>query len=112
MRQGAGRLMQAFTVWRARRRIREIARRLVPLATVFTLGAVRIHPRHLAFWITTPSDAERDLLRASPELISEFRAALRAIGYPAIAVPDVGFEIESQEIVDRDHGGNWWYAVK
>jgi hypothetical protein len=49
---------------------------------------------------------------ASPQLIAELRSALLAVGYPEDAVPKVGFAFESQETVDRDYNGNWWYAVK
>jgi hypothetical protein len=73
---------------------------------------VWLSPSNLAFWITTQTDAERDLMRSAPELVSEFRQVLLDVGYPATAVADVGFAIESQQTVDRDYNGNWWYCVK
>jgi hypothetical protein len=77
------------------------------------LGAVWLSPCNLAFWITTQTDAERDLLmRSAPELVSDFRQVLLDVGYPATAVTDVGFEFEAQQTVDRDYNGNWWYRVK
>jgi hypothetical protein len=51
-------------------------------------------------------------MRAAPELVPEFRRALSAAGYPSAAVPEVGFAFESQQTVDRDYAGNWWYAIK
>jgi hypothetical protein len=63
------------------------------------LEAVWLSPRNLAFWITTQTDAERDLMRSAPELVSEFRQELLDVGYPAKAVADVGFEFEAQQTV-------------
>lgn len=88
------------------------ARAKVKTAGIFHFGAVDISPEHLAYWITTPTDAERDRLSADAALVASFRAALAEAGYPAGAIPSVGFAFESQETVDRVHGGNWWYAVK
>jgi hypothetical protein len=104
--------MLALSVWRAKREIQRIARRYCRQARVFIFGAIHLHPRHIAIWIATQTDEERDLMRASHELLPEFRRILLAAGYPPVAVPDVGFEFESQQTVDRDYGGSWWYAVK
>lgn len=104
--------MLADTIKQAEARIRSIIRRHWPGATVFSFGAVDIDPRHLAIWVTTPTDAERDRLQADTALQEEFRAALRNVGYPQAAVPQVGFAFQSQQSVDRDHGGNWWHAVR
>ena len=104
--------MLRLSIWRARYGIRRIARRYCLHAKVFTLEAVWLSPRNLAFWITTQTDAERDLMRSAPELVSEFRQELLDVGYSAKAVADVGFEFEAQQTVDRDYTGNWWYRVK
>lgn len=89
-----------------------LARGKVASAGAFHFGAVDISPDHLAFWITSATDAERDRLAADTALQDEFRRTLLRAGYPADAVPKVGFAFESQETVERVHGGNWWYAVK
>jgi hypothetical protein len=89
-----------------------LARQKVARAGAFHIGAVDIGPANLAFWITTATDAERDRLKADETMRAAFRAALAEAGYPADAIPHVGFAYESQETVSRDHGGNWWYAVK
>jgi hypothetical protein len=104
--------MLSLTIWRVKRRIRQIARRFCSRSKVFSIGATKLNPRYLAIFITTPTDADRDLMRASPDLVSEFRSALLAVGYPPSAVSEVSFNFESQETVDRDYNGNWWYATK
>jgi hypothetical protein len=81
-------------------------------ARSFHIGSRPVKSHNLAFWITTQTDAERDLMRSAPELVSEFRQVLLDAGYPATAVPDIGFEFEAQQTVDRDYNGNWWYRVK
>ena len=96
----------------AEQAIRTLARQRVAAAGVFHIGAVDLSPFNLAFWITTTSDAERDGLKGDAALIESFRHALLTAGYPAEAVPRVGFAFESQETCDRDYGGNWWYVVK
>lgn len=89
-----------------------LARRKVASAGAFHFGAVDISPDHLAFWITTATDAERDRLAADTAMQDHFRRVLLRAGYPVDAVPKVAFAFESQETVERVHGGNWWYAVK
>ncbi|MBX7249403.1 MAG: hypothetical protein K1X35_10225 [Caulobacteraceae bacterium] len=89
-----------------------LAREKVPSAGAFHIGAVDISPANLAFWITTPTDAERDRLKADEDLRRAFRAALADAGYPPDSISHVGFAYESQETCDRDYGGNWWYVIK
>jgi hypothetical protein len=104
--------MLALSIWRAKREIRRIAGQYCRRAKVFSFGAIRVNPRHLAIWITTQTDEERDSMRASHDLVPQFRRVLLAVGYPPSAVAEVGFEFESQQTVDRDYDGNWWYRVK
>ncbi len=96
----------------AERRIKLLAQEKCANADVFSFGVPDIHPRHLAFWIKTNSDEERDRLQVDAKLRQSFRDVLLELGYPAEAVPLVGFAFESQETVDRDFGGNWYYATK
>jgi hypothetical protein len=104
--------MLSLVIWRAKRRIRKAARRYCRDAKVFSFGAIDINPDNLAIWITTATDDERNVMRASPEFLSELREIRLAAGYPRAAIPEVGFEFESQQTVDRDYGGNWWYRIK
>ena len=77
-----------------------------------SFGATHIDPRHLAFWIISKTDQHRERMRAAPDLIASFRKVLLVTGYPAAAVPQVGFEFESRETVDRDYDGNLLYPMR
>ena len=101
-----------LTIRRARGEVKKLARRRCPDAKVFSFGATDIDPRHLAIWITTRTDEERDRLRQDTSLHQQIRDALLQVGYPGAAVPLVALTFESQETVDRDFGGNWYYATK
>ncbi len=76
------------------------------------IGASDIDPKHLAVWITTQTDRQRDALSADESLKARLREILAESSYPQKAIPQVGFAFESEETVQRDHGGNWWYAIK
>jgi hypothetical protein len=99
-------------IWRAKRRVRSLVRRRYRCCEVSSIGAVDIHPRHLAFWVKTDTDAQRDALQADPDLQRRLREVLREVRYPAAAIDEVGFAFESQETVDRDYEGSWYYAMK
>ena len=97
---------------RAKREIRRLARQRCPEAGVFSFGATKIHPRHLAIWIATQTDEHRDGLRRDQDFQKELRVVLLHAGYPPAAVPLVAFAFESQETVNRDFAGNWHYATQ
>ena len=97
-------------VVRIERDILALARSRCAGARVLSFGATHSDLKHLAIWISTPTDADRDALRGDPTFIAALYDALRKASYPTIEI--AGFAFESQETVDRDYGGNWWYAVK
>jgi len=97
---------------RATRAIIAHARSITPGAWGFSFGAIDIDPKHLSVWVATKTDAQRDRLASNPAVSDRFRQILAAEGYPASVLDEVNFTFESQETVDREFGGNWWYAQK
>jgi hypothetical protein len=101
------------TILRSRRAIRRVLRKEgYTDFRVSSFGATSIDPRHLCICIDVKSDEVRDHLQEDQALMDQLRQALLTCGYPAESVPLVGFSIESQETVERDFAGNWFYARK
>jgi hypothetical protein len=96
----------------AEQQMLQLIRPTCPNAEVFHIDAVDINPRHLAIWIKTQTDEERDKLKRDRNLEAAFRATLVANGYPSDATPLVGFAFESTETVNRDFGGSWHVAMQ
>jgi hypothetical protein len=57
-------------------------------------------------------DLERNELKNMPYLISALKNLLVGYSWPVNARSDVVFDIESQETVDREYKGNWFYRYK
>jgi hypothetical protein len=96
----------------ARAGIEALARQHAEIEFTTWIGAVEIDPKHLAFWIFTQTDAERDRLASDDRVREEFREILAVAGYPPEALPLVKFAFESKETVDRAWNGNYWHAMK
>lgn len=94
-----------LTVRRTRREIEAIARQHCPTAKVDAFRGAT--PKHCSFRVAVVTDRERDHMRGESQLYQQLTGALQRVGYPADAVPFVRFRIESQETVNRDHGGSW-----
>jgi hypothetical protein len=97
---------------RARGKIRQLVRAKYPDARISSFGASAISPIYLCMCIDMQRDSEKEDLLADAELMNRMREALRDSRYPANAISAVTFSIESQQTVDRDFGGNWFYARK
>lgn len=63
-----------------------------------------------AAWLGTTSDDQRDRLLASSDLLSEVHAVLRRANRN-LALID-GVTAQSQQTVDRDYDGSWFYALR
>jgi hypothetical protein len=71
-----------------------------------------VHPYGVWVWLATSSDAERDGLGEGHPFLREVGEILTEAG---LSVEDAHFEgttVQSQETVDRDYEGSWFYALR
>ena len=80
--------------------------------SIFWFGAYYISAKYLVIVLKVPSDQERNLLRADAELTRKLRGLLVKYEWPFPESESVAFDIESQETVDRQTNGNWFYHYK
>ena len=90
-----------------------LVRERCPNASVFSKqGPRRVEPQPLAIFITTATDEESSKLREDPTLYKQLCDTMLQAGYPPDWIPSIKFRIESQETVDREHGGSWAEAIE
>jgi len=76
------------------------------------IGAYDINPKHLSFTICVKTDKEKRRLQDDSQLNHELRQILVDNGYPVDAIYEVKIGFESQETVDRESNGSWYYHFK
>ena len=101
-----------WKISRISRAAAELIRRKGVDCRTWWFGAYYINPKHLVFVLCVPTDQERDLLRNDVHVTQELRALLEKYSWPVPARADVVFDVESQETVQRENNGNWWYHYK
>jgi hypothetical protein len=69
-------------------------------------------PCGIAVWLCAESDAQRDNIGFDDPLLAQVRATLLHAGLPADWVAGVRTTAQSQETVDRDFHGSWFYATR
>jgi hypothetical protein len=79
---------------------------------VWSFGAYYIHPKHLVFVVGVPTDEGKAALKGNDFFIASMKTLLEKYNWPKHARPEVVFDIESQETVERENNGNWWYHYK
>ncbi|RVU00046.1 hypothetical protein EOD41_13880 [Mucilaginibacter limnophilus] len=75
-------------------------------------GSFDIHPKHLVYWICVKSDKMKASLEQNTILNEQLRFVLRDNDYPEEGINHVHIGFESQETVDRESDGNWWFHWK
>lgn len=106
-------LLLKWKIWRIERAIKSLvieSHEIKPM--VWSFGAYYIDPKHLVFVIGVPTDEVREAMKSDKELVLSFSNLLEAYNWPKPARTEVVFDIESQETVDRENNGNWWYHYK
>ena len=88
------------------------------VAALSARGVVRIEwvvgfvrPYSVWAWLGTATDAERDALPELP-FRDEVLEILRSAGLSEGDVGEFGTTKQSQETVDRDYEGSWFYALR
>ena len=101
-------------VWAALERATPaIVRALAPEGVVdvqYVVGFV--HPFSVHVWLVTATDAERDALGSSSPGLPTVTSAILASGFPAEHATIDGTVAQSQESVDREYEGSWFYALR
>ncbi|SDZ32841.1 hypothetical protein [Herbiconiux ginsengi] len=66
----------------------------------------------LGVWLVTESDSTAQSLREVPELKANVISALRTAGFLRAELDELGVVVQSQETVERDYEGSWFYAMR
>jgi hypothetical protein len=66
---------------------------------------------HVAVWLCTATDAERDALKADTAS-SRVRPVLLSVGFTKADLESLVTVTQSQETVDREYLGSWFYAMR
>lgn len=71
-----------------------------------------VHPFGVHVWLVTATDAERDALGSHNPFLEEVASAILANDFPSQHASMAGTVAQSQETVDRDYEGSWFYALR
>lgn len=106
------RLATRIAIYRLCRHAKQQAARHGVHASVTWFGVYYIHPKHLAVIVRVPTDRDKAKLSGDSTFLTDLRNELLAVNYPTEGREGVAFEVESQETVDREFNGNWYYRFK
>jgi len=96
------------SVKRAEARILKLVRAEVPTAELKRIGPLGTDERSTwSCWIVTPTDVERDRIRNDSALMDNLWKTSSDAGF----APD-SFTVQSQETVERNYKGSWFYAMR
>ena len=80
---------------------------------VVTVQYVSAFPQHaFAVWLGTATDSEAARLRARSSIHGRVQRVLVSHGFTQQDLTELLVLVQSQETVDRDHAGSWFYALR
>lgn len=95
-------------VERAEAAILAVARQSIPACSLRRIGPLDFgQGASWSCWLVTPTDEDRNALKRNATLLVQMQTAAQAAGF----APD-GIVVESQETVERDYEGSWFYAMR
>ena len=101
-----------WKIWRIEANLKSLLRKLDIKPRVWSFGAYYIDPKQLVFVVGVSTDAEKIKLKTDSAFDEKIKHLLIKYNWPSAARKSVAFDIESQETVDRETNGNWWYHYK
>ena len=105
-------LLLKWKIWRIESALKNLVRAEGFKPMIWSFGAYYINPKHLIFVVGVPTDKAKEALKSNSSFIASMKGLLDTFNWPIQASPEVVFDIESQETVDRENNGNWWYHYK
>jgi len=105
-------LLLKWKIWRIETELKNLLKMTGIKPLVWSFGAYYIDPKHLVFVVGVPTDKEKEQLKANTDFNNTMKALLAKYNWPVTARKHVVFDIESQETVDRETDGHWWYYYK
>lgn len=70
------------------------------------------HFEAFAVWLCTQTDADRDVIGTHDPLVDEVRSVLLEVGFRTDQLAGLRTTAQSQETIDRDFAGSWFYATR
>jgi hypothetical protein len=97
--------------------LKHVESRLVELfgsdgVTEVRLGAAFPQVNGVDVWLCTLADDEKAHLQAKPHRMADVKTVLRNAGFSDVDVAKSTVTVQSQETVDRDFEGSWFYATR
>lgn len=105
-------LILKWKIWRIESALKSLVRAEGFKPMIWSFGAYYIDPKYLVFVVGVPTDDAKEYLKSNDSFTSSMTELLAKYNWPMQARPEVVFDIESQETVDRESNGNWWYHYK
>jgi hypothetical protein len=105
-------LLLKWKIWRIEAGLKALLKEKKIKPYVWSFGAYYIDPKHLVFVVGVPSDDEKNRLKTDIDFNNRMTQLLVTYNWPVDARKYALFDIESQETVDRENNGNWWYHYK